>query len=93
MLVLSILIWDAQAKKASSPLWKTFVSLKDQLVQDCGSSSSVIATMSSWYAGTGRFLTNAYEHFRVKGSIIHWDRVVWDHGLCLNIALCCGLLC
>ena len=74
----SLLIWDVQAKKASSPLWKTLVSLKDQLVQDCGSSSSIVTTMTSWSAGTGCFSANAYEHFRMKGSTIHWDKVVWE---------------
>lgn len=67
----SLLIWDVQAKKASSPLWKTLVSLKDQLVQDCGSSSSIVTTMTSWSAGTGCFSANAYDHFRVKGRMIY----------------------
>uniref|UniRef100_A0A6N2LZA0 Reverse transcriptase domain-containing protein n=1 Tax=Salix viminalis TaxID=40686 RepID=A0A6N2LZA0_SALVM len=38
----------------------------------------VIATIASWSAGTNCFSANAYEHFRVKGRMIYWDRVVWE---------------
>ena len=34
--------------------------------------------MTSWSASTGCLLANAYEHFRVKGCMILWDRVVWE---------------
>jgi len=71
-------IWEAQAAKTSSPLWKTLISLKDQLIQDCGSSSSAIGTLVSWTAGTGCFSANAYDFFRLKGHKVRWDTVVWE---------------
>uniref|UniRef100_A0A6N2LM18 Reverse transcriptase domain-containing protein n=1 Tax=Salix viminalis TaxID=40686 RepID=A0A6N2LM18_SALVM len=75
-------LWTGNVQKSHSALVASknvcLPKQEDQLVKDCGSSSSVIATMTSWSAGTGCFLANAYEHFRVKGRMIHWDRVVWE---------------
>ena len=34
--------------------------------------------MTSWSAGTSHFSANSYEHFQMKGRMIHWDRVVWE---------------
>jgi hypothetical protein len=71
-------IWDAQATKMASPLWKILVSLKNQLIQDFGSSSSATDMLSSWNTGEGTFSAKAYDHFRPKGQIVLWDRVVWE---------------
>ena len=71
-------IWDAQSVKSSSPLWKNLISLKNNLLADFGGSSSVVDVMTSWKDGDGGFSANAYDHFRVKGRAIRWDKVVWE---------------
>jgi hypothetical protein len=74
----SLSIWDAQAAKSSSPLWKSLVSLKNILLADFGGRSQVVDAMSSWHAGDNGFAAEAYDHFRVKGREISWDSVVWE---------------
>lgn len=74
----SLSIWDAQAAKSSSPLWKSLVSLKNILLADFGGRSQVVDAMTSWHAGDNGFAAEAYDHFRVKGREISWDSVVWE---------------
>ena len=38
-------IWDTPTKKTSSPLWKSIINLKNQLLEDCGGHLVVIALM------------------------------------------------
>ncbi|XP_038708543.1 uncharacterized protein LOC120003593 [Tripterygium wilfordii] len=72
-------IWDAGLLGTSSPLWKAIISLKDQLLQESGSHFQAITRLQSWQQGSKTFYANAYEFFREKGTIVPWERVVWEH--------------
>ena len=70
-------IWVAQASKASSPLWKAILLLKNHLLNVCGNQGAAITLVSSW-DNRDKFSRNAYDYFRLRGDEVHWCRVVWD---------------
>jgi hypothetical protein len=71
-------IWNAQSQKTSSPLWKSFILLKDQLVGAYGGHSQVIDLMTDWERGGGGFTSNAYASLRPQGSAVPWEKTVWE---------------
>ena len=66
-------VWNAGFKKSSSPLWKSILFLKDQLVQECGGHSQVISLMQNWQNKANSYTANAFEHLRPKGTPVSWS--------------------
>ena len=60
-------IWNASLQRTSSPLWKSILSIRNQLLEDCGGESEAISMMRSWEICDGPFAANTYEYLRVKG--------------------------
>jgi hypothetical protein len=71
-------IWDASPQRTSSPLWKSIISFKDQLIADCGGQHQAIALLSTWSSVDHPFLANAYDFLRLKGTPVSSAKVVWE---------------
>jgi len=71
-------IWVVPFQRSSSPLWKSLISLQDQLLEDCEGQTKVISMMQSWDRSTGPFSAHAYEYLRTKETSVSWVNVVWD---------------
>jgi hypothetical protein len=64
---------------SSSPLWKAITTVRDVISQHCGGSEvECVSLMRAWSNTAGPFLAHAYDFFRPVGSIVPWDRVVWE---------------
>jgi hypothetical protein len=63
-------IWLVPLQITSSPLWKSLISLLDQLLADCGGQSEVISMMQSWDNISEPFSGYAYEFLRFKGTSV-----------------------
>jgi hypothetical protein len=72
------IVWSVQTHSSSSPLWKVILSVRDLLSQHCGDSEVNISLMSQWSFVAGPFLHHAYNFFRPIGSVVSWNRVVWE---------------
>jgi hypothetical protein len=53
-------IWNAHAQKTSSPLWKSIILFKNQLVELYGGHQQVIDLMAGWEQYGDGFTSNAY---------------------------------
>jgi len=71
-------IWIVPLQRTSSPLWKSFISLRDRLIDDYGGQQAVISIMQSWVNITKPFLANAYEFLRIKCTPVSWVNMVWE---------------
>ena len=71
-------IWNVQIHKASSPLWKSIILLKNQLVQSYGSHLLVIDLMADWERREGGFTYNAYASLRPRNPAVPWEKIVWE---------------
>ena len=71
-------IWPLEMQKSFSPLWKSICSLKSHLIAQFAGISDAINTLQGWHHGSGSFIANAHEFFRVKGNPVGWHRVVWE---------------
>ena len=72
-------IWSVQVHHSSSPLWKAITTVRDVISQHCGGSEvECVSLMRAWSNTAGPFLAHAYDFFRPVGSIVSWDRVVWE---------------
>jgi len=76
--ILSVSIWDAFSLWTSSPIWKSIISLKDQLVADCGGQHQAIALMTTWSSGELPFTAQSYDFLRFKCDLVPWAKVVWE---------------
>jgi hypothetical protein len=72
-------VWNIHAHHSSSPLWKSIISLRDRLVEDCGGQAESISLMGRWYNEVGPFLIKAYDFFCPTDTPVTWERVVWEH--------------
>ena len=70
-------IWTVPLQQTSSPLWKSFIKLRDRLLDDCGGQPAVISLLQSWNTAQ-LFSANAYEYLRPKGTPVPWVHVVWE---------------
>jgi hypothetical protein len=71
-------IWNANAQRTSSPLWKSIILLKNHLVELYGGHQLVNDSMAGWAQQEGGFTPNAYASLRHHGSAVHWDTIVWE---------------
>jgi hypothetical protein len=71
-------LWAVTAHHSSSPLWKSIILLKDQLLEDCGSQEEAVALLRQWNRGDDNFSVQAYNYFRLSGPQVNWARVVWE---------------
>jgi hypothetical protein len=71
-------IWEVHSHRTSSPMWKSIISLKDELVKCCEGQAATITLMSGWYSSAEHFLPSAYDFLRARGAKVAWDRVVWE---------------
>jgi len=89
-------IWIVPLQRTSSPLWKSFISLRDRLLDVCGGQQAAISMMQSWVTITTPFSTNAYEFLRIKGTPVSCVSMVWEswclprHSFILWLALLDG---
>jgi hypothetical protein len=58
-------------------MWKSIISLKDELVKCCEGQAATITLMFVWYSSAEHFLPSAYDFLRARGAKVAWDRVVW----------------
>jgi len=65
-------------KKTSSPLWKSIVFLKNQLVEIYRGHQQVIDLMTGWEQKGGGFTFNAYSTLRPQSSTVNWEKIVWE---------------
>jgi hypothetical protein len=68
----------ASPQRTSSPLWKSIISFKDQLLADYGAKHQVITLLTSWSSVEHPFSVNAYDFLRLKGAPVSWAKVVWE---------------
>lgn len=47
-------------------MWKSIISLKDQLVEDCGGQTEAMTLLRSWNSSDGHFSANAYDYLRLS---------------------------
>jgi len=66
------------AHHSTSPLWKSIILLKYQLLEDCGSQEEAVTLLQQWNSGDGNFLAKAYNYFRLSDPQVNWARVVWE---------------
>ena len=71
-------IWSVTAHHSTSPLWKSLILLKYQLLEDCGSQEEAVTLLQQWNSGDGNFSAKAYNYFRLSGPQVNWARVVWE---------------
>jgi len=71
-------IWSAQTHASASPLWKSILLLKNQLVEDSGDHVQAIGLLRGWAQSSGSFTSNACAYFRFCGSVVSWHKVVWE---------------
>jgi len=71
-------IWSVTAHHSTSPLWKSLILLKYQLLEDCGSQEESVTLLQQWNSGDGNFSAKAYNYFRLSGPQVNWARVVWE---------------
>ncbi|XP_011016272.1 PREDICTED: uncharacterized protein LOC105119785, partial [Populus euphratica] len=71
-------IWNTAASPTSSPLWKSIIILRDNLVEMGGGQSNTVSLMAHWSTSTGPFTAHAYDFLRVRSSLVRWRNVVWE---------------
>jgi len=71
-------IWTVPLQQTSSPLWKSFLKLRDRLLDDCEGQPTVVSMLQSWDTTTKLFSAKAYEYLRTKGTPVFWANVVWE---------------
>jgi len=71
-------IWDSTAHPCSSPLWKSILSFRDNLVDKGGSRSQALSLLESWSSSVGPFTAHAYDFLRFRSTPVFWKRVVWE---------------
>jgi hypothetical protein len=52
-------IWTVPLQQTSSPLWKSFIKLRDRLLDDCGGQPIVVSMLQSWDTSTKLFSAKA----------------------------------
>jgi len=62
----------------SSSVWKSIISLKDQLVVDYGGQHQAIALMTTWSSEKLPFTAQTHDFLRYKYDLVPWAKVVWE---------------
>lgn len=78
-------IWEVAVQNTSSPLWKSLLSLRDDLLCECGGHLQVETLLQCWASAEGNFTVNAHEFLRHKTDVL-WARVVWEQWSLLRYA-------
>ncbi|XP_057958496.1 uncharacterized protein LOC131151259 [Malania oleifera] len=87
-------IWSISAAKNDSPLFKKLLTIRDQLVVNCGGIDAAVDMLSKWENRAKL----SYEFWRAKGHKVPWTREVWywgvlpKHSICLWLGLKVKLL-
>lgn len=76
----SKIIWEAVVQNTSSPLWKSLLSLRDDLSCVCGGHLQVETLVQRWTTAEGNFTANAYEFLRHKTDVVLWQRWSGNNG-------------
>ncbi|XP_057976002.1 uncharacterized protein LOC131163432 [Malania oleifera] len=80
-------IWSISATKNDFPLFKKLLTIRDQLVVNCGGIDAAIDMLSKW-ENRGKL---SYEFWRAKGHKVPWTREVWYEGILPKHSICLWL--
>jgi len=62
----------------SSPIWKSIISLKDQLIAGCGGQHQAIVVMTTWSNEELPFTAQTYDFLCYIYDHVPWAKVVWE---------------
>ncbi|KAK6136945.1 hypothetical protein DH2020_029306 [Rehmannia glutinosa] len=72
-------IWDWELRRDDSPLFKNLHSIRDIIVQKCGSQERAAQLLASWNANHRvKGPNNPYNFFRPHQPEVPWSNVIWS---------------